>query len=326
MVPRKVDVVAGSRLHFGLLSFGNNSVRQFGGAGVMVSTPAVHLRVSPAERFLVTGPAKDRVAAIVRAWSAWRKVESLACRIDVLELPWLHTGLGVGTQLTLSVSHALDAWTGYPTPPIAEVAVAMGRGRRSAVGTYGFAWGGLIAEGGKSEEMLSPLDRRLALPEAWRFVLVCPDGVRGLDGPRENATFQHLPPVPADVSRELVSELQDHLLPAVVAGRFEAFSESVYRFGYRAGLCYATVQGGPYNGPRPTELVRAIRDLGVVGTGQSSWGPTVFAICRDASQAESLIRGLADRQFLHDTQVTVAAPCNAGAQVTVTYAHEETIQ
>ena len=63
----------------------------------------------------------------------------------------------------------------------------------------------------------------------------------------------------------------------------------MYRFGRRAGLCYAAVQGGPYGSPRVEMLVERIRSFGVAGVGQSSWGPTIYATCRDQTEADWLI-------------------------------------
>ena len=72
-----------------------------------------------------------------------------------------------------------------PSQSPQELALSVGRGLRSAVGTYGFVFGGLIVEQGKlPDEPISPLDCRIDLPEAWRFVLVRPLGLTGIAGPR----------------------------------------------------------------------------------------------------------------------------------------------
>jgi predicted sugar kinase len=183
------------------------------------------------------------------------------------------------------------------------------------VGTYGFFQGGLIAELGKlPHETLSPLDRRIALPSSWRFVLICPRQGEGLCGPAEGDAFARLPPVAEDTARQLRSELQERLIPAAAGGDFEAFGESVYRFGHRAGLCYAPLQGGAYNGERLSELVDLIRRCGVAGVGQSSWGPTVFAVCREADQAEKLVAELTRRAAIADSEVWISATNNRGAE------------
>ena len=65
-------------------------------------------------------------------------------------------------------AHEDGAW-------VREAAASVGRGARSAIGAYGFIFGGFILEPGKLEdEALSPLELRAAIPDDWRFVLVCP--------------------------------------------------------------------------------------------------------------------------------------------------------
>jgi beta-RFAP synthase len=298
------------------LSFGDPTVRQFGGVGVMVDVPAVQVRIEVSPSFTVGERLAARLESLANRWAAARCLPHLpACRIEVLSAPRLHTGLGVGTQLGLSVAWGLDSFCGLPPVPIQEWAARIGRGLRSAVGTHGFLHGGLIAELGKlSHETVSPLDRRLALPDSWRFVLICPRQGEGLCGPAEGDAFARLPPVPEDVARQLRCELQERLVPAAACGDLAVFGESVYRFGHRAGLCYASLQGGAYSGERLSELVELIRRCGVAGVGQSSWGPTVFAVCRDADQAEELVDELSRRGAIDDAEVWISATNNRGAE------------
>ena len=90
----------------------------------------------------------------------------------------------------------------------------------------------------------------------------------------------------------------------------------MYRFGRQAGLCYAAVQGGPFSSPQVEMLVERIRSFGVSGVGQSSWGPTIYAICRDQADARWLIDRLQAESLLDECDVTVTAPRNCGATVT----------
>jgi beta-RFAP synthase len=319
MVSRFVEIVAPSRVHFGLLSFGGRTARQYGGAGVMVEPPVLRLRITPAERFVALGSLREDVRELALRWTASRgDAELPACQIEIAAAPRHHAGLGVGTQLGLSVAAGLNAALAVPPASPQELARSVGRGLRSAGGTYGFALGGLIAERGKlSGETLAPLDRRLAVPAQWRFVLVSPRCGEGLHGQAEREAFGTLPAVEADAAGDLRRELHENLLPAAEAADFAAFSDSVYRFGYRAGLCFAALQGGPYNGPRMQELVELIRDCGVRGVGQSSWGPTIYAVCPDEDAALRLVDQLTTRGGLADADVWVSAPCNCGAQITV---------
>ncbi|HPM82306.1 MAG TPA: hypothetical protein PLF81_16475 [Candidatus Anammoximicrobium sp.] len=316
---RCVEVIAPCRLHFGLLSFGQPSGRQFGGAGVMVDHPAVHLRVSAADAFQATGPRAGRARGFARRWAEHVGLpREPVCRIEILSMAPAHAGLGAGTQLALSVAAGLNAWCGRPQPTPEELALSVGRGQRSAVGTYGFAAGGLIVENGKlPSEPISPLECRLPLPEAWRFLLIQPPAAAGLSGSAEQTAFDQLPPVPEEVTRQLQDELHLQMLPAVREADFARFSDSVYRYGRLAGLCFAAVQGGPYNGPRLSAIVDLIRALGVTGVGQSSWGPTLFALLPGEQEARKLVANLAEQLAREEVQLTIRRPNNRGAEIVV---------
>ena len=74
------------------------------------------------------------------------------------------------------------------------------------------------------------------------------------------------------------------LLPALAIEDVEAFGAAIYELNARAGDAFAAAQGGRYAGPTVAALIGRLRAAGIKGVGQSSWGPTVFAITpRDAA-------------------------------------------
>jgi beta-ribofuranosylaminobenzene 5'-phosphate synthase len=332
---RQVHVVAPSRLHFGLLSFGHRSGRQYGGIGLMIDRPAVRLSLSGADQLTIgfAMPHESttcleaefrrsltvRVQEFVRRWAVFQgRPDPPSCRITIEAAPPQHAGLGTGTQLALSVAAGLNALYATGRTTAAELAISVGRGLRSAVGTYGFVQGGLIVERGKlAEEPIAPLDCRLELPCPWCVVLVQPAVASGLSGVAEQQAFDSLPPVPREVTRQLSDEIRLHTVPAAARSDFERFSESVYRYGRLAGQCFAPIQGGPYNGRHLEQLVQVIRSLGIRGVGQSSWGPTLFALLPDPAAAEHFQRRLSE-QLPPPLPKMLTSPLNRhGAQVTV---------
>ena len=318
MPPRRaVRVTAPSRLHFGLLSFGDPTRRQFGGCGAMVEQPGLRLSITDSDRFAVAGLLGERVRRIVSRWQAAFGGSQLPpCRMEVESAPPLHTGLGVGTQLTLSIAAALQAFVGAAPLPAPQLAAAMGRGARSAIGTHGFAQGGLLAELGKlPDEAVAALHARVSLPAAWRFVLITSIAGEGLSEGAERNAFDQLPPVPQATAKRLERLMLDGILPAAREARFEDFSKAIQEFGFASGNCFAAVQGGAYNGPQITALVRQLQSLGATGVGQSSWGPTIYAACRDPSAAEALAREVSARNWAAPHQITIAAPNNRGARL-----------
>jgi len=315
-----VRVSAPSRLHFGLFSFGHPETRQFGGVGTMAAHPRVELCLSPAATFQTAGPGADRVAEYAHRFIQFYGLPaSLPCRIDVVAAPRFHVGLGVGTQLGLAVAAALQAYHGRRQPPPAELARSVGRGLRSAVGTYGFVHGGLIVERGRApDETFSPLDSRWEVPADWRFVLLQPRHGAGLTGLTEQQAFDSLPAVPEHITAQLLEEVRTRMLPALARARFDDFSESVYRYGRQAGLCFAACQGGPYHGHRLSELVNLVRSMGVAGVGQSSWGPTLFAILPSSAAARDFVARLRLAVPGEEIDMVLTAADNRGAAITVT--------
>ena len=312
---RTIQIIAASRLHFGLLAPASRDSRRFGGVGVMVEHPSVQLTASSQEHFSVHGFAADRVREFAKLWSAFHGLDSPPkCRLSIDSLARMHAGLGIGTQLGLSVARALcELYDKLPTTP-PELARSVGRGQRSAVGTYGFFYGGLIAEPGKqATDTLAPLELRLELPTGWRWVLVCPRDGGGLHGDQERRVFSELQQSKLECTPELPRELHDRLLPAARQGDFQAFSDSIYRFGYQSGMCFASIQGGAYNGPRLQQIVETIRSLGVRGVGQSSWGPTIFALCPDEPAAQNLVDQL--WRVVMDADIAITATANHGARI-----------
>jgi beta-ribofuranosylaminobenzene 5'-phosphate synthase len=317
-MPRVVHVTAPSRLHFGLWSIGDGQRRQFGGVGAMIDEPHVQLTITPSDRFTANGPEADRAIAFARRWAEFHCRALPDCQIAIESAIPAHAGLGSGTQLALSIAAGLSAFCNLAAQSPQELALSVGRGLRSAVGTYGFAFGGLIVEQGKlPEEPISPLDCRLDLPDDWRFVLVCPQGESGLAGEDETDAFGSLPTVPQTVSDQLIALALERLVPGVATDDFAAFGENLYQYGRLSGECFAARQGGPFNGPLLTSIIENIRRLGHAGVGQSSWGPTIFVVLPSQHAAEQLVAQLRQRDDAPPLDLLIASPNNCGAQVRV---------
>jgi beta-RFAP synthase len=173
----------------------------------------------------------------------------------------------------------------------------------------------IVDAGKKSGQRLGALAHRAALPAEWRVVLVRPGGGQGLAGDYEADAFGRLPPVADEVTRELWRITEQEMLPSIERADCGTFGEAVYRFGRLAGECFAAVQGGPFASVEIARLVDAIRDYGVPGVGQSSWGPTVFAFAASAAEGQALCERL--RTVLSADEIIIARPNDRGAQLSV---------
>lgn len=327
MSPSQVTVVAPSRLHAGLFAFDHSEVdagrpagdeaRAFGGLGVMIAEPAWELLLEPAPAWSVSGPEAARAAEFARRWLGGDgALAELGCALEIRRAAPAHAGLGSGTQLALAVAAALGAWRGEDPSPLAEVARRLGRARRSAVGLYGFASGGLVVEAGRLPgEPLSPLVARVELPPEWRWLLCRPRGTAGISGEREAAWFSRLPPVPVATTIELRRLALDAIVPAARREKTDEFAGALWEYGLLAGECFVRAQGGRFASPRVAQLVAELRQLGAVGVAQSSWGPTVFALAANAAQAEDWAAMLRTRIPADELAIDIVSSSPAGAQL-----------
>lgn len=314
---RSLKVTAPSRLHFGLLRFDCSEGRSYGGLGMMIDRPGVEVELSESDRWHAEGPGAERALQLARsAVKALYPGEPPPLRIRVVKTPRFHSGLGSGTQLALAVALGIDRILGSGQTELRDLVSAVGRGQRSAVGSYGFRDGGVIWERGKLPgETLGELTRRVEFPECWSVVLITPAKVEGLSGEVERKAFENLPSVPEKVTHRLIHLAEQQIFPSVEQSDFDVFSDATYEYGALAGNCFASIQGGPFASPQISELIRHVRLLGVKAVGQSSWGPTIFAITQDIAAAETLVAKLQRSTSSGVVRLEIASPNNHGVRI-----------
>jgi beta-RFAP synthase len=328
-----------------MLSFGVPDIRAYGGVGVMIDRPGVHLRMTrgpsaAGDRFHATGPLAERAVAFARSCvEAWRLDDAAACTIEMLQVPDSHAGLGSGTQLGLAVAAGMrqlfhpsatsavpHAVVRFNTNDVVELARAVGRGRRSCVGVYGFSGGGLIIEGGRfvptdrasdddATRAFSPLLARVYLPPDWRCLVFGMRTAVGLHGDAEKQAFASLAPAPREVSAELSRIAMMELWPAAVEERFAEFSDALHRYGLLAGKPFEQASSCLPYARTMTDLIETLQAWGVRGCGQSSWGPTVMACCESAAAADAVVERFAATELARHYDAQIARFDDQGASV-----------
>jgi beta-RFAP synthase len=143
-----VIVEAHGRLHFGVLDLRGSLGRWFGGIGAAAPAPLLRLTARRDEQVAAAGPDADRAAEFARRFLDHHRIAGGA-HIEVERALPPHTGLGSGTQLGLAVGRALAELYGVPAD-VAALSQAVGRAKRSAIGTWVFESGGLVVEGGRA--------------------------------------------------------------------------------------------------------------------------------------------------------------------------------
>lgn len=309
-----VRVEAPARLHLGLIDLRGDLGRRFGGCGIAVRSPSLLLEARRADTLAASGAEAERVTEAARRFLDFHAIDGGAELRLVRSIP-PHAGLGSGTQLALAVARALAELYDVPASAPA-LARAVGRARRSAVGTWAFDHGGFILEGGRriGADTPGPLLLRLDMPESWRCVLAIPDVARGLSGEAEERAFRDLEPPPAALVGEISRLVLMLLLPSLAEADLEGFGQAVTAIQWRVGEMFRPVQGSPYADPLVEALIEAALAGGAAGAGQSSWGPTVYAFVDGDAAAERLAARI-ERRLGGRGRVFTTAFDNHGATV-----------
>jgi beta-RFAP synthase len=313
-LPMRVTVTATARLHFGFLDPSGRSRRPFGSFGLSLDRPRTRLSLKRAKTPSVAGPEHHRAESYLKAIAASCGVGA-GFALELAETIPSHAGLGSGTQLALAVGSAVAALEGLDLSP-QEIARRLERGARSGIGIFTFERGGAILDSGPgSNGALPALVARLPFPPAWRVLLIFDSAAKGLAGAREAAAFSSLPDFPETESAELGRRLTDIALPALAACDFAAFCAEVGHLQRVMGNYFAPLQGGPYTSAGVSEVLAWLAGMGLVGIGQSSWGPTGFAFVPSETDGLALLDEARARSAHAGLTFELARGRNAGAVI-----------
>jgi len=317
----KVYVKTPARLHFGLIDMNGDMGRFFGGLGVGIDRPNVILESQHSESFSVTGEKTELVTSFAKRFLGTYHINATVS-IHVKQTIPEHAGLGSGTQLALAVAAAL-AKLFQVTAPIQGLSLAMGRMKRTGVGTAVFEQGGFVVDGGKrmnggvvAAESFPPLIFRQPFPEDWKFVVAVPDVKKGLAKTEEKNAFGRLPSMPSELVGKICRLIMMKLLPALVDRDIESFGDALTNIQVVVGDYFAGVQGGTFSSSAAKVSIDFMKTCGAYGVGQSSWGPAVYGLVQGETQAKTILSEL--ESFLQDNgggQVFVANANNKGATI-----------
>jgi beta-RFAP synthase len=291
----RVYVEAHARLHFGVLDLRGSRGRWFGGIGAAAPGPTLQLSAQLSETVSASGPDADRAREYAQRFLQHHGITGGAGIVVERALP-AHSGLGSGTQLALAVGRALADLYSLPSDPIG-LSLGVGRAQRSAIGTWVFASGGLVVEGGRPRDgnACGPLISRIELPPHWQCVVAIPQGPSGISGTAEAQAFAELPePSQREVERVAYLVLMS-LLPAAAEGDIVTFGSAVNEIQQITGRWFAPVQGDTFAPGLTRDLIDLMIDGGAAGAGQSSWGPSVYGIVDGQQAADRLTNRVRER-------------------------------
>ncbi len=280
----RIHVRAFARLHLGFLDLNGSLGRQFGSVGLSVDGVCLELMATPGTGFSISGPGAARAETVARA------VFDFAGHAGGIDLQILraipeHAGLGSGTQLALAVGTACARLAGASLT-VEELANLLLRGQRSGIGIGTYAQGGFVVDAGRGPATRTPpVISRLPVPDHWRFVLVMDRSRQGAHGDKESEAFSRLPLMPESQSAHLCRLTLMRMLPALTEADCTAFGAAVNEIQAITGEHFSQWQSGRHSSPDVEAVLGFLARSGATGCGQSSWGPTGFAIFPDAAAA-----------------------------------------
>jgi beta-RFAP synthase len=220
--------------------------------------------------------------------------------------------------MALAVGLALSGLYGLNLT-VRDIAALTERGQRSGIGIGVFEQGGLVVDGGRGANTVTPpVLSHMDVPETWRFILVLDARGQGLHGEREVQAFSLLPPFPQQEAAHLCYLLLMQGLPAIAERDITRFGEVITYLQRSVGEHFASAQGGVFTSPEVAEAMAWLAEQGATAIGQTSWGPTGFCALDGVEHAETLT-ALAREQFahFHNLSFVTASARNTGGSVCV---------
>jgi beta-ribofuranosylaminobenzene 5'-phosphate synthase len=327
---RRVIVQTPSRLHLTLIDMHGGSGRVDGGVGITLDEPGILIEMRQSQVLEVGGcdivtreRIMDTARLVLNGLHAGGNVS-----VTVRNYYPSHRGLGSGSQLMLAIARGIAELYGRPRT-VKELALLVGRGGTSGIGTAAFEHGGFIIDGGhtfgKTGEKTDfrpsaasrgvrppPIIARYDFPKDWKILLAIPELPSGASGVRETDTFRAHCPIPVEEVRQVCHEILMRMLPGIVEQDLDLFGSSVNAI-QELGFKKVELNLQPRQIP---ELIESLRSAGAACAGMSSFGPAVYAITdTDIEAIEQAARIFMDDHTGGTTLITSAR--NSGAQVRI---------
>lgn len=313
--PRPTRIRAFGRLHFGLVNLSLYGERINGGAGAMISPPAIEVYVNPDSGDDVVPAEWINEVMFIRRQLEIHSPTEVHIKFDD-RMRW-HIGLGFHTQLRLAIAAAFAFAYSLPIDPY-KLSQLMSRGGTSGIGVHGFWHGGLLFDGGRTRPIgklgFSPssssianetaplLFHRASLP--FFPVIALGKGWPLIFGDTERQLFSELTPIPNDEAANCARAVYMDLQAAAAEANYQAFCEAITALT-RIGFKKREIS---YRGTLVSNLMGLMQHIGLDGVSMSSWGPTCFGFTRDPDMARHAADRLKREQIVEDAWTCEFAP------------------
>lgn len=306
-----VTVTTSARLHIGFFDLERNATCKFGSLGLSIASPCTQVALTKSEKTLFSVNCSENDVKIFENIAELLNIRQQFSLNIIQSIP-RHAGLGSGTQMALAIGAGLNQLfnLGLTVPQIAKLTK---RGNRSGIGIAAFEHGGFLMDNGRMKnEGLPEITTRIPFPETWRVLLVQDSTHVGVHGAAELQAFEQLKTAQGNL-RKLVEQ---QMLPALQRADLFAFGAIMSDLQAYNGDYFAPIQGGRFASQDVANVLQSMQKNGASCVGQSSWGPTGFAIVENEVCGLNLL-SQSQRQFADQTNIRfqMVRGNNAGASI-----------
>lgn len=277
-----------ARIHLGFLELNPNAERNFGSLGLTISNFKTIISLKESKKLIINSKEKKKIERISK--KLIKIYEFPKFEVSVLRSIPMHTGLGSGTQLALSLGMILTKFFNKDIS-IEELSLCLGRGQRSGIGIESFRNGGFIVDGGrmKNSRKTPPILFNCKWPEEWKIILIFDHELKGIHGNKEKEEFKQIIKVSNDFSKENCRSLTMKILPSLLEKNFNEFCSGIQEIQNNTASIFSKAQGGLFTSKKIGSIFNYLKKTKGISFGQSSWGPTGFIICKNSTHRNNIL-------------------------------------
>lgn len=305
---RSITVSSPARIHLGFFGIEDNFGYSFGSMGLAINKYKTSVKICSSQKFETNLPKKyeNRIKKIIKSTNISNKF-----KISLLNELKSHIGLGSGTQTSLCIGKAISSYFNLKLTTN-ELVNFFQRGLRSGTGIGIFEKGGFVLDSCKKPGEYPQIIVRKSFPSHWRLILVSDVKSTGYSGIKEKNFFLN-----DKVLKKRVSDLSHitlrGILPAIVYEDYNCFIENIAEFQRITSLYYRKVQKGTFSSKKISNIMQYLGQLGIIGTGQSSWGPSSYIFAESINHAKEIINILNNKFSMYNSlKYEIVKPNNSG--------------
>tara|TARA_B100000029_G_scaffold516604_1_gene631642 strand:- start:2563 stop:3525 length:963 start_codon:yes stop_codon:yes gene_type:complete len=306
---RSIIVSSPARIHLGFFGIENNYGYSFGSMGLAINKHKTSVKILNAHKFKTNLPKKfeNKIKNIIKSTNISSRFE-----ISLLNQLNSHIGLGSGTQTSLCIGKAISNYFNLNLTTY-ELVNFFQRGLRSGTGIGIFEKGGFVLDSCKKVGEYPKIIIRKKFPADWRLILVSDTDSKGsYFGIREKKFFLNDKSLKKHVS-DLSHITLRGIIPSIMYEDYNYFVENIAEFQKITSLYYKKVQQGTFASKKISIIMQYLKKMGIVGTGQSSWGPSSYIFAESTNHAKEIINILNNKFSMYNSlKYEIVKPNNSG--------------